>query len=559
MLQAADATYAQLQSIDVYPNQPIVQNEASIALTLLQTYVPVDVTFTCLTHKNSPHATYYTFQQVIGDIPVEQVHIKVLVQSEKIVRITGNYYAIQTQDDVTTNTNTDAGTYVYRIQNNHPVLYAKRWINRSASEGFFEYSTPDGQFVFTDNRRTYFMLPDTTVRAMIFLPDPITSAETDYSGTYQDFDDADSEELNNERVEVMMPATFENDTFFLRTEHIVLKDINTPVIPIPFSLTDTFFYTRGEDGFEAVQALYHLTNLSDYLQSIDYDDLTNFYIEVDPHGASGADQSFYVSAEPPSIQYGVGGVDDAEDADVIIHEFVHALSDFAAPESNTGLERRAIDEGFADYFAASYSRSYSEYNWFEIFNWDGHNEYWTGRNANTDKHYPEDNSDNYYDASEIWSGALMDIYDLIGKEPCDKIVCEALYASFANMNMHEAALALIQAENLVYSGLYYDEVFDALYARGLIWPDDILHQVVSSEIQISNSLSFALGTGPLSVQLSQNAKTQWQLFDISGKLIAQGEAEQNIIQIAPITASPGLICLRLDVAGQVFSTRLIIY
>jgi len=124
--------------------------------------------------------------------------------------------------------------------------------------------------------------------------------------------------------------------------------------------------------------------------------LTDFYIEVDPHGASGADQSFYVSASPPSIQFGVGGVDDAEDGDVIIHEYVHGLSDFASPASNTGLERRAIDEGYGDYFAASYSRGYSEYDWFNIFNWDAHNEYWAGRNANTDKHYPEDNNNNYY-------------------------------------------------------------------------------------------------------------------------------------------------------------------
>ena len=89
-------------------------------------------------------------------------------------------------------------------------------------------------------------------------------------------------------------------------------------------------------------------------------------VKFDPSGLSGADNSHYLGGSG-QLAFGEGGVDDAEDADVIVHEFGHALSDHASPLSNTGLERRAIDEGYGDYFAASYSRKFSDYNWENIF------------------------------------------------------------------------------------------------------------------------------------------------------------------------------------------------
>ncbi|MEZ4916786.1 MAG: hypothetical protein R2836_07345 [Chitinophagales bacterium] len=54
-------------------------------------------------------------------------------------------------------------------------------------------------------------------------------------------------------------------------------------------------------------------------------------ISVDTHGNNGADNSFFSPATPLRLIFGEGGVDDAEDADVIIHEYGHAISHFAAP------------------------------------------------------------------------------------------------------------------------------------------------------------------------------------------------------------------------------------
>jgi len=63
------------------------------------------------------------------------------------------------------------------------------------------------------------------------------------------------------------------------------------------------------------------------------------------------------------LAFGVGGVDGAEDADVIWHEYGHAI------QCNLGTaymfddnETKSVAEGSSDYWALSYKRSLSSYN-----------------------------------------------------------------------------------------------------------------------------------------------------------------------------------------------------
>lgn len=549
---------AQTQKICVQVDQAVALNDSSSAHAWMQSQLKVGTHFICTHVRQTEVATYYTFQQVLHGIPIEGMQIKVTVHSDHIRMVQGAYYTGQLPEIQQLPTSTlSSAALVYRLESEKPVLYLKRIVPEDGAHWY--YQRADGPYTFMEDRRTYFQLPDTLIRGMVFLPDPLTSTETTYGGDYIDADDADLDQLNDERFEVLIPATFSDDTFFLRTANIVLKDLNAPTIPIANAMSDTFFFTRAEDGFEDVNTLYHLTNLAQYITDIGFPDLANFYLEVDPHGASGADQSFYVSDDIPSIQYGIGGVDDAEDADVIAHEYLHALSDHASPESNTGLERKAIDEGYGDYLAASYSRSYSDYEWQNIFSWDGHNDFWSGRNADTDKHYPEDNSDNYYAASEIWSGALMDIYDLLGKEVCDRIVCESLYGSVANMEMRQAGLILMDAEEMLYGGMYHADIFNALLARGLIYPDPIAHLNNTAGIYCTNSQLFATGNGSLYVHLPENMHADWQLIDISGRVIQQGNTVADIITIDPPAQYSGIICLHVQTTSGQFSQTLVVY
>jgi hypothetical protein len=57
---------------------------------------------------------------------------------------------------------------------------------------------------------------------------------------------------------------------------------------------------------------------------------------------------------PPKneLRFGKGGVDDAEDAEVILHEYGHAIH-FAQNFSFASEEAGAISEGFGDYWAVT--------------------------------------------------------------------------------------------------------------------------------------------------------------------------------------------------------------
>lgn len=554
------STQAQFFSFPALAHPIPVHRDTEHLTDVVEMLAPHSIDLRCTAIRITPVATYYTLQQYINDIPAEDVLCKAIVHNDQLIAVHGEYYggkmevSLPQQPPFGVSQTAElagmpAGTALQRlfVRDQHALLLlykADHEDNHSRAHTSWYFSA-DGSLHMRNDHRTYFTAPDTTVHALVFQPDPITSAETDYAGDYKDLGDADNDALNNERFAVTMPAQFADGVFYLRTDSILLKDLNAPAIPVVTAITDTFYFTRSQDGFEDVNTLYHLTAMAQYLGSIGYGALHDFYIEVDPHGASGADQSFYVSAAIPSMQFGEGGVDDAEDADVIIHEFTHALSDHASPGSNTGLERRAIDEGYGDYFAVSYSRSYSDYKWEEVFTWDGHNEFWFGRNADTDKHYPEDNSDNIYAASEIWSGALMDIFDLIGREACDQLVCEALYASVPNMTMPEAAQVIVDAEEMLFGGSYHAQVFSALNARGLIYPESIEPAAQENTVTFANTQAFAEKRGDLMVTLPYASPVVWQITDITGRLLASGNAASTEISIPPIAYYSGPVCISL--------------
>jgi hypothetical protein len=560
-------------------NYTLPNNSAEAAIVFVKQQFPQLLSsgnqLQCVAIKQSPLATYYTLQQTYYNYPVEQSIIKICIAAN------GKIQTMMGQFELTTTWNLPAAPQA-KLMTDLSLPNGKLFptniqphINIRITDGLpeyvfiYDYQFPEdrtryglvtdinGNLLETNDYRSYFSIIDTTVTAKVFLPDPLTTASVDYGGEYKDLDDADNDALNNERADVTMQVQFEDGIFYLRNDSVQIKDLNTPIVPVVTGTLPEFNFTRSESGFEDVNVFYHITNFSNDILNAGYEGLQHFYIEIDPHGASGADQSFYISAAVPSIQFGEGGVDDGEDADVIIHEFTHAVSDQAASLSNSGLERRAMDEGYGDYFAASYSRKFSDHQWGQIFSWDGHNEFWFGRNADTDKHYPEDNSDNYYAASEIWSGALMDIFDLIGRENTDKLVLETLYGSFPNMTMPQGAQLILAAEELLFGGLYYDVVFNALDARGLINPVAITTTENNGDIQFLNTAGFTNNSAPIVIVLPDNDQYVINCYNSAGQLIQQINGNGKVIEWQQERAYCGLLLIEVITSTQKASTTLV--
>lgn len=543
-----------------------ISKNADPEITLSQYLIPdADVLRFSLQHiAHSPHLTYYTFQETWNTIPIENAIIKIAVDADGNIQfITGQYYrSIQCEimaiaplslsegESIARNANMQGDISMAQIIRadalGHGKILNQVHVQSYLTGNFITLLLDGDQLLETDDHRSYFDGPDSLVQTMVFLPDPLTTAGVTYGGDFTDNNDSDIAALNDQRVFVSMRVAFENDTFFLRNDSVVISDLNVPVVPVAFSLTPEFIFTRSEEGFEDANTFYHITHFNDYINNLGYSGLQNFPIRIDPHGANGDDQSFYAGGAFPTIQYGEGGVDDAEDADVLLHEYGHALSDHASPGSNSGIERRAIDEGYGDYFAVSYSRAYSDFNWQNVFSWDGHNEFWFGRNANTNKHYPEDNSDNIYAACEIWSGALMDIFDAIGKENTDKMVLEALYGSTPDMTMPEAAQLILAAEETIFGGTFHETVYDLLDARGLIHPLTVSDPVIENSIQIFNSKDYAFANASLVISLPESDSYSVALFSVDGKLIftQSGAGKDIVFDFHP--ASAGIYFLHIE-------------
>jgi hypothetical protein len=67
-----------------------------------------------------------------------------------------------------------------------------------------------------------------------------------------------------------------------------------------------------------------------------------------------SDDNSHYSPTTKSLVFGTGGVDDAEDAEIILHEYGHAIQDDQVPGWGASHEAGSMGEGFGDYFAGSF-------------------------------------------------------------------------------------------------------------------------------------------------------------------------------------------------------------
>src|SRR3954468_15419619 len=93
-----------------------------------------------------------------------------------------------------------------------------------------------------------------------------------------------------------------------------------------WSDTGTFVYDRHEDRLEQVMGYFWFNQAQEYLQSLGFGSTLRpilhapFPVKIDQFGGDNS----YETSKPFRIRLGKGGVDDAEDAEVIVHEYGHA-------------------------------------------------------------------------------------------------------------------------------------------------------------------------------------------------------------------------------------------
>jgi hypothetical protein len=240
-------------------------------------------------------------------------------------------------------------------------------------------------------------------------------------------------------------------------------------------------YHRDDDRFEQVMGYYWVTTAHHYLSSLgfgsDLPPVNNRQIEL-RIDQFGGDNSFFRDNKA-DITLGKGGVDDAEDAEVVIHEYGHSVQDSQVPGFGTSPEAGSIGEGFSDYFAVAVT------DWKTgvpaktpeacVADWDS-TSYTTGtphclRRLDGTTTYPADVIGEVHADGEIWSAALYDIRRrLADPRRADRIIVDAQFAFAPDTSFRDAALATVAAARRLYpsrSGTA-DAVRRAFTARGIL-------------------------------------------------------------------------------------------
>lgn len=352
-------------------------------------------------------------------------------------------------------------------------------------------ATGDKVLWHRDERR---FLGDSIVTGMVFYPDPLTTANVNYGGNYTDGADAEKSALNNERHSVSFQADYQGGTFYLRNSKILLSDFESPNVPVVTSATPQFNFTRGQDGFEDVNTFYHLSHFDAYIDSLGFPQIPGAQIEVDPHGAQGLDQSYFMPGSN-RLALGPGGVDDAEDADVIIHEWTHAMAKYTAAPGNGSTERAMLEEALGDYYALSYSRHLNSNQDDKIFNWDGHNEFWFGRSAISTKNYQQLSfSGSIYAHTDLMVSCLREIHSQVGRQVSDKLVLESMFALTPSTTYQEFAFEMLRSDSLLFGEAHRQAIADAFIRRQVLpaWVG-LAQQRPQADVEIYNTLGWMQG------------------------------------------------------------------
>ena len=237
-----------------------------------------------------------------------------------------------------------------------------------------------------------------------------------------------------------------------------------------FDATNTFIYDRSNDGFSEVMGYHSIDYAERYIQSLGFTNVNNRQ-QVFAVNRLKIDNSFY-SPKTKEISLGLGGVDDAEDAEVIWHEYGHSIQDNQVPNFGSSLEGGAMGEGFGDYWAGSVGAQLSGgFQDLCVAEWDATSYSSSNppclRRLDSTKHYPESVVNQVHADGEMWSASLWQIRGAIGGPRADTVILQAHFLLTPTASFNQGANALVtSAINLGYTNNQVRAIRNILLARG---------------------------------------------------------------------------------------------
>lgn len=236
------------------------------------------------------------------------------------------------------------------------------------------------------------------------------------------------------------------------------------------STTRKFLYARGKRGFKEVMVYFHIDRAQRYLQALGFAGVLDHPINVNV--AAGREDNSVYSPGNRTLGFGTGGVDDAEDAEIILHEYGHAIQDAQVPGWGEVDEAMAMGEGFGDYFAASFFAEIKPAAMRPtIGNWDA--TFYSGeeppalRRLDSNKKYPKDLTTDEHDNGEIWSASLWQLRTAVGRPVADRLVIAHHFLLNRRARFEDAANALLTVDKQLYQSVHATTIRQIFVARGI--------------------------------------------------------------------------------------------
>jgi len=418
-----------------------------------------------------------------------------------------------------------------------------------------------GEILLQENRIAF-----ETGHGMSYRPNPVQASG---NPGLEDGGDASSAALDAERLQVSLLG-LDPGIGTLKGEFADLVSLAGGLdAPDADEPSRVYNYDRSDDRFEQVVVYDTIDSIQRYFHALGFDDdvgpvngIRDFPTSAHAHW-SAAEQSFYSTADD-AIHFGDGGVDDAEDADIVAHEYGHAVQH----DQNAcwgGGEMGAMGEGFSDYLAASFfaesgDPDYQLSHAACVGEWDASVEA-AGfpsclRRVDTDKMYPGDLVGAVHADGEIWSRVLWDLRAALGGTTADRLILEHHFTLPCSAGMADAALELVVGDAILNAGNNEAVIRDIFCARGILAGADC---IVSSGLALELALSpQPLRSGELATYtLTASNESSSTLTGIvlgarvpSGSRFVPGSASHAGAEAGGMVTWPGV-----DLAPGEFGTR----
>jgi hypothetical protein len=223
---------------------------------------------------------------------------------------------------------------------------------------------------------------------------------------------------------------------------------------------------RSDDGFEEVQVYWAIDTAQRYIrETLGIAGAGDYPVPVMANNSPNDGTYFEDSPTGDGtgqIFLGAGEVDDGEDAELVWHEYGHAVLEHQRPDLIKHPEVQfggAIHEGWSDYLSSTLASRMPGDPKFRVTvaEWDaspfpplGDWSYLT--RVDYARRYPEDTGRGVHEDGQIWSGSLWRIREVLGGEAADAIIVRANFLFAASLGYHDAAAAVMTSDEMLNDG-----------------------------------------------------------------------------------------------------------